>query len=74
MLAVFLETHRLRISDAERDQGVSRKPFWNAIRDSRIASTPADQNNSLAPPIQASGLRTAPSPNLNVASERQIVA
>src|SRR5438093_12875532 len=25
-LAVFAETHRLRTSDAERDQGVSRKP------------------------------------------------
>ncbi|PYL33568.1 MAG: hypothetical protein DMF38_11165 [Verrucomicrobia bacterium] len=25
-LAVFVETHRLRTSDAARDQGVSRKP------------------------------------------------
>src|SRR5436190_24332278 len=38
-LAVFLETHRLRTADAERDQGVSRKPSWNAIRESRIASS-----------------------------------
>src|SRR6476659_4681371 len=37
-LAVFLGTHRLRISDAERDQGASRKPSWNAIRESRIAT------------------------------------
>src|SRR4029077_11910237 len=39
-LAVFLGTHRLRISDAERDQGVSRKPSLHAIRESRIASSP----------------------------------
>ena len=43
-LAVFVGTHRrLRISDAERDQGVSRKPSWNAIRESRIASSPRDK-------------------------------
>src|SRR2546421_2812730 len=36
-LAVFLGTHRLRISDAQRDQGLFQKPFWNAIRESRIA-------------------------------------
>src|SRR6059058_660120 len=39
-LAVFLGTHRVRTSDAERDYGVSRKPSWNAIRESRIASSP----------------------------------
>src|SRR2546430_8530980 len=42
-LAVFAETHRLRTSDAERDQGVSRKPSLHAIRESRIASSPRVQ-------------------------------
>jgi hypothetical protein len=42
-LAVFAETHRLRTSDAERDQGVSRKPSLHAIRESRIASSPRDK-------------------------------
>src|SRR5438132_632595 len=36
-LAVFVETHQLRTSDAERDQGVFRKPSLHAIRESRIA-------------------------------------
>src|SRR5438046_1016497 len=39
-LAVFAETHWLRTSDAERDQGASRKPSLHAIRESRIASSP----------------------------------
>ena len=39
-LGVFAETHRLRTSDAERDQGVSRKPSLPAIRESRRASSP----------------------------------
>src|SRR3954470_4469908 len=42
-LEVFLGTHRLRTSDVERDQGVSRKPSWNTIRESRIASSPRDK-------------------------------
>jgi hypothetical protein len=42
-LAAFVETHRLRTSDAERAQGVSRKPSCNAIRESRIASSPLDK-------------------------------
>src|SRR4029077_19929641 len=36
-LVIFVETHRLRTSDAERDQGVSQKPSLHAIRESRIA-------------------------------------
>ena len=39
-LAVFVERHRLRTADAERDQGVSRKPSLHLIRESRIASSP----------------------------------
>jgi len=35
-LAVIVETHWLRTSDAERDRGASRKPSWDAIRESRI--------------------------------------
>ena len=35
-----MERHRLRTSDAERDQGVSRKPSLHLIRESRIASSP----------------------------------
>ncbi len=42
-LAVFAETHRLRTSDAERDQEESRKPSLYAIRESRIASSPRDK-------------------------------
>ena len=42
-LAVFVETHWLRTSDAERDAGVSRKPSCDAIRESRIASSPRDK-------------------------------
>ena len=46
-LAVFVETHRLRTSDAERDQGVSRKPSLHAIRESRIASSPRPALNPI---------------------------
>src|SRR6266576_4202146 len=42
-LAVFVETHRVRTSDAARDRGVSRKPSRDAIRDSRIASKLRDK-------------------------------
>ena len=49
-LVIFVETHRLRISDAERVQGVSRKPSLHAIRESRIASSPRDKMiNSILP-------------------------
>src|SRR4029077_18925914 len=54
-LAVFLGTHRLRISDAEHDQGVSRKPSLHAIRESRIASSPPD--NMIDSILPALGLR-----------------
>src|SRR5438874_13171103 len=37
-LAVFVETHRVRTSDAARDRGVSRKPSSDATRDSSKAS------------------------------------
>ncbi len=43
-LVIFVETHRLRTADAERDQGVSQKPSLRAIRESRIASSPRGQN------------------------------
>jgi len=39
-LVIFVETHRLQTADAERAQGVSRKPSIHAIRESRIASSP----------------------------------
>ena len=38
-LVIFVETPRLRTSDAEHDQGVSRKPSLHPIRESRIASS-----------------------------------
>jgi hypothetical protein len=44
-VAVFVETHRLRTY--ERDQGVSRKPSWSAIRESRIASSPRPALNPI---------------------------
>jgi hypothetical protein len=51
-LAVFVETHRLRTSDAERDQGVSRKPALHAIRESRIGSSPRDKMiDSISPAL-----------------------
>jgi len=56
MLAVFAETHRLRTSDAERDQGVSRKPFRDIIREPRIASGPAEAKE-LTRSLPALGLR-----------------
>jgi hypothetical protein len=46
-LVIFVETHRLRNSDAERDQGVSRKPSLHAIRESRIASSPRPALNPI---------------------------
>ena len=42
-LVISVETPRLRTSDAEHDQGVSRKPSLHAIRESRIASSPRDK-------------------------------
>ena len=42
-LVISVKTHRLRTSDAERDQGVSRKPSLYAIRESRIASSQRDK-------------------------------
>jgi hypothetical protein len=42
-LATFVETPRLRTSDAEHDEGVSQKPSLHAIRESRIASSPRDK-------------------------------
>ena len=39
---ISVETHRLRTSDAEHDEGASRKPSLHAIRESRIASSPLD--------------------------------
>src|SRR5262249_37309158 len=42
-LAIFVETPRLRTSDAEYDAGVFRKPSLHAIRESRIASRPRDK-------------------------------
>jgi hypothetical protein len=44
-LAISVETPLLRTSDAEHDEEVSRKPFLHAIRESRIASSPAGQND-----------------------------
>ena len=67
-LAVFVETHRLRTSDAEREQGLSRKPCLYDIRESRIASSPRDKMISLPQVIQAFGLLTMfrPAPELVV--------
>ena len=60
-LVIFVETHRLRTSDAEHDHGVSRKPSLHAIRESRIASSPRDKMiDSILPAL---GLR----PTLRVA-------
>ena len=42
-LAVFVEALRLRTSDAEHDEGVSRKPSLHAIRESRIESSPREK-------------------------------
>lgn len=42
-LVISVETPRLRTSDAEHDQGVSRKPSLHAIRESRIASSARDK-------------------------------
>src|SRR5207247_5068802 len=42
-LVIFVETHRLRTADAERDQGVCRKASLHTIRESRIASSPQDK-------------------------------
>ena len=42
-LVICVETRRLRTSDGEHDQGVSRKPFSHAIRESRITSSPRDK-------------------------------
>ena len=63
-LVIFVETHRLRTSDAERDQGVSRKPSLHAIRESRIASSPRDKMiDSFAP--AHFGLSACPSMSLD---------
>jgi len=42
-LVISAETLRLRTSDAEHDEGASRKPSLHAIRESRIASSPLDK-------------------------------
>src|SRR5206468_10575933 len=42
-LVISVETPRLRTSDAEHDEGVSRKPSLHAIRESRIASSPREK-------------------------------
>jgi hypothetical protein len=55
-LVIFVEMSPVRTSDAERDQGVSRKPSLHAIRDSRIASSPLDKHDSLG----SRGSRAAP--------------
>jgi hypothetical protein len=44
---LFAETHRLRISDVERDQESVPKALY-AIRESRIASSPSDKIKSFA--------------------------
>ena len=50
-----METSRLRISDAEHDEGVSRKPSLHAIRESRIASSLWDKMIPSLQLIQAFG-------------------
>jgi len=63
-LAVFVETPRLGTSDAERDQGASRKPSLHAIRESRIASSRrAKMIDSFAP--AHFGLSACPSISLD---------
>ena len=54
-LVIFVETHRLRTADAERDQGASRRPSSHAIRESRIASSP--QGKMIDSILPALGLR-----------------
>jgi hypothetical protein len=62
-LEVFAETHRLRTSDVEHDQEVSRKPFGDAIRESRIAVSPSDKISRSLQFIQPVGLSIAPMRN-----------
>ena len=44
-LVISVEAPRVRTSDAEHDEGVSRKPSLHAIRESRMASSPRRQND-----------------------------
>jgi len=61
-LSRSVETHRLRTSAAEHDQGVSRKRSLHAIRESRIASSSHGKMVSLLQVAQAFGLAIALSP------------
>jgi hypothetical protein len=54
-LVISVETPWLRTSDAEHDEGVSRKPSLHAIRESRIASSPRDKMIPSLQLIQAFG-------------------
>ena len=66
-LVISVETPRLRTSDAEHDQGVSRKPSLHAIRESRIASSSRDK---MIPSLQLiQGIRLGHSAALGAGSE-----
>src|SRR4051812_22738968 len=55
---IFVEMHRLRASDAERDQGVSRTPSCDAIPESRIASSPRDKSATIVAILESGSTGT----------------
>jgi hypothetical protein len=66
-LAVFVKTHRLRTSDAERDQEVSRKPSLRCYTGITYSINSASQNKSFAP--DHSGIRPGHCAALGAGSE-----
>jgi len=66
-LAVFAGTHRLRTSDVEREQEVSRKPCLRCYTGITYSIKPAGQNKSFAP--AHSGIRPVHRVALGAGSE-----